>query len=400
MASARAGLRRRLRVASTHETPPAYIRRLEQELDLIRTRNWEEPFTIAAEVVAWCRANSIAVGPGRGNACGSLVSWALGITEPDPLRHALYFERFVNPLRAALPAYQLDLGGRHFEDAVDHLLHAHAPRATRVFAHESYGADYVAAIAIGLSDIRGQVLTKRQAVDAGHVVLDLFGLRAINELDAANVLDIEDPEALAHLGAGYTDGIPWFDRMVPRRMLAEVQPTCFEELIAVTALDRPGPQANGTYKRYLEARITEAERTHPVVDRILANTHGVLLWQEQVMQICHDVAGFDVASCELARRNLGKRHVGRLGTRFREGAVERGNDSADAERIFKRLEAETGYTYPKAHAVASGYLTMKLASQRCRGGTATVVPIDSRAIVHVDGSIHCETLATTFRETV
>ncbi len=433
-----------------------YRERLAFELDTIVAMGFAGYFLIVAEFIRWAKAEGIPVGPGRGSGAGSVVAWSLTITDLDPLRFGLLFERFLNPERVSMPDFDIDFCQDRRDEVIRHV-------------QERYGRDRVAQIITfgklqaraALRDVGrvlempyGQVdricklvpnnpanpVTLQQAIDgepmlqnmrdtdegvarliviaqsleglyrhasthaagvviadrpldelvplyrdprsdmpatqfsmkyvelAGLVKFDFLGLKTLTvlaraldllnakgvNLDLAN-LPLDDPASYELLGSGETVGVFQLEGAGMRDMLKKLRPDRFEDIIAVVALYRPGPMEN--IPRYIEVkhRREKADYLHPSLEPILAETHGIMIYQEQVMQIAQVLSGFSLGGADLLRRAMGKKIRSEMEAQrraFIDGATSRGVSEDVAEHIFEQVEKFAGYGFNKSHAAA------------------------------------------------
>src|SRR5487761_399648 len=462
--AAAAGLERRLAQVLDPGVSPAqregaaapYRERLDYELDVIVKMGFAGYFLIVAEFIQWAKAQGIPVGPGRGSGAGSLVAWSLTITDLDPLRLGLLFERFLNPERVSMPDFDIDFCQDRRDEVIRHV-------------QERYGRDRVAQIiTFGKLQARavlrdvgrvlempyGQVdricklvpnnpanpVTLQQAIDgepllqamqatdesvarlitialrleglyrhasthaagvvigdrplaelvplyrdprsdmpvtqfsmkwvelAGLVKFDFLGLKTLDvlqqavallrargiELDLAN-LPLDDPAAYELLGRGDTVGVFQLEGAGMRDMLRKLRPDRFEDIIAVVALYRPGPMEN--IPRYIAVKHGDErpDYLHPSLEPILAETHGIMIYQEQVMQIAQVLSGYSLGGADLLRRAMGKKIKSEMDAQrrlFIDGATSRGVDGGLAEHIFDLVAKFAGYGFNKSHAAA------------------------------------------------
>src|SRR5262245_9091245 len=422
-------------------------------------------FLIVSDFIQWAKAHGIPVGPGRGSGAGSLVSYALTITDLDPIRFGLLFERFLNPERVSMPDFDIDF----CQDRRDEVIG---------YVQERYGRDRVAQIitfgtlqARGVLRDVGRVLqmpygqvdkfcklvpqnplnpvTLGRAIDdeprlqaardgdplvarafdiaqkleglhrhasthaagivigerpltefvplyrdpksnmpvtqfnmkwvepAGLVKFDLLGLKTMTVLDTAvrrirqrgtevdlSRIPLDDAKTYEMLARGETVGIFQVESQGMRRALVDMRPDRFEDLIVLVALYRPGPMANiPTYC----ARKLGQERTeylHPKLQPILEPTFGIITYQEQVMKIAQDLAGYSLGEADLLRRAMGKKirkEMEMQGERFLSGAIERGIAKADAQAIFDACAKFADYGFNKSHSAPYALLTYQTA---------------------------------------
>ncbi|MDE1969097.1 MAG: DNA polymerase III subunit alpha, partial [Alphaproteobacteria bacterium] len=473
--AAAAGLERRLTQGLAAEPDAArreavaapYRERLAYELDVIVKMGFAGYFLIVAEFIQWAKAQGIPVGPGRGSGAGSLVAWALTITDLDPLRFGLVFERFLNPERVSMPDFDIDFCQDRRDEVIRHV-------------QERYGADRVAQIiTFGKLQARavlrdvgrvlgmpyGQVdricklvpnnpaapVTLQQAIDnepmlqqmrdddpqvarlieialqleglyrhasthaagvvigdrpldelvplyrdprssmpvtqfsmkyveaAGLVKFDFLGLKTLTvlakacdllaargvDLDLGN-LPLDDVKTYRLLARGETVGVFQLEGAGMRDMLKKLDPDRFEDIVAVNALYRPGPMEN--IPRYIAVKHgnERPEYMHPDLEPILEETQGIVIYQEQVMEIAKVLSGYSLGSADLLRRAMGKKIKAEMEAQrrqFIDGAKARGVGDRLAEYIFEQVAKFAGYGFNKSHAAAYalvGYQTAYL----------------------------------------
>jgi DNA polymerase III subunit alpha len=459
-AAAREGL------ASRHASPAfagaddaalrPYRERLEFELDMIVKTGFAGYFLIVADFIQWAKRQGIPVGPGRGSGAGSVVAWALTITDLDPLRFGLLFERFLNPERVSMPDFDIDFcqdrrdeviryvqqkygrdrvaqiitfgklqaravlrdvgrvlampygqvdriaklvpynpahpvslekaiwsepqlqAARDSDEAVARLLTT-ALRLEGLYRHAS---THAAGVVIGDRPLRELVPLYRDPRSdmpvtqfnmkwvelAGLVKFDFLGLKTLTvlarcldlltargiDLDLAN-LPFDDRPAYELLARGDTVGVFQVEGAGVRDMLKKLRPDRFEDIIAVVSLYRPGPMEN--IPRYIAVKHGEEkpDYLHPALEEILKETHGIMIYQEQVMQIAQVLAGYTLGGADLLRRAMGKKIQSEMDAQrksFVEGAVARGVAPGKAEQIFDQMAKFAGYGFNKSHAAA------------------------------------------------
>ncbi len=464
-AAAAAGLERRLeaQVYRAEMTEPErvaaarpYRERLAFELGTIIKMGFAGYFLIVAEFIQWSKAQGIPVGPGRGSGAGSVAAWALTITDLDPLRFGLLFERFLNPERVSMPDFDIDFCQDRRDEVIRHV-------------QEKYGKDRVAQIiTFGKLQARavlrdvGRVLampysqvdricklvpnnpanpvTLKQAIDgepalqqmrdedesvarliaiamkleglyrhasthaagvvigdraleelvplyrdprsdmpvtqfsmkyvelAGLVKFDFLGLKTLTVLANAceilgargialdlTALPLDDAASYALMARGDTVGIFQLEGSGMRDMLKKLGPDRFEDIIAVVALYRPGPMEN--IPRYIEVKHgrEKPDYLHPSLKPILEETHGIIIYQEQVMEIAKVLSGYSLGSADLLRRAMGKKIKAEMDAQrrqFVDGAIARGVAPDLAEHIFDLVAKFAGYGFNKSHAAA------------------------------------------------
>jgi DNA polymerase-3 subunit alpha len=452
------GLARRIAAhgVAPGRTEEEYRDRLAFELGVIERMRYAGYFLIVSDFIQWAKNEGIPVGPGRGSGAGSLVAYALLITDLDPLRFGLLFERFLNPERVSMPDFDIDFCqdrrdeviryvqqkygrdqvaqiitfgtlqargvlrdvGRVLEmpyGQVDKLckLVPNNPAApvtlSRAIADEPrlqafrdgepvvarafmiaqkleglhrHASTHAAGIVIGdrplselvplyrdpKTDMPVTQFNMKWVEQAGLVKFDFLGLKTLTVLATAveqvrarghdidlSRIPLDDRPSYELLARGETVGVFQVEGQGMRRALVDMRPDRFEDIIALVALYRPGPMANiPTYcarKRGSEA----PDYIHPKLEPILRETFGVIIYQEQVMQIAQVLAGYSLGEADLLRRAMGKKIRAEMKAqrdRFVSGAVERGVERGQAETIFELLERFADYGFNKSHAAA------------------------------------------------
>ncbi|HKD27711.1 MAG TPA: DNA polymerase III subunit alpha [Xanthobacteraceae bacterium] len=461
------GLRRRI---AAHGIAPGsaeepYWERLHYELGVIERMKYPGYFLIVADFIQWAKSRRIPVGPGRGSGAGSLVAYALTITDLDPIRFGLIFERFLNPERVSMPDFDIDfcqtrrdeviryVQSRYGRDQVAQIITfgslqargvlrdvgrvlempygqvdklcklvpqnpaapvalsraiADEPRlqaardsepiVARAFAIAEkleglyrHASTHAAGIVIGdrrldelvplyrdpKSDMPVTQFNMKWVEQAGLVKFDFLGLKTLTVLETAvkliaargieidlSRIPLDDAKTYEMLARGETVGIFQVESQGMRRALVDMRPDRFEDLIVLVALYRPGPMANiPTYC----ARKLGQERTdylHPKLQPILEPTFGIITYQEQVMKIAQDLAGYSLGEADLLRRAMGKKirkEMEQQRERFLSGAVARGIGQADAEVIFEACAKFADYGFNKSHSAPYALLTYQTA---------------------------------------
>ncbi len=464
--SAREGLDARLerhRFAEDSE----YTARLDRELEVICQMGFPGYFLIVADFIRWARDNQIPVGPGRGSGAGSLVAYALGITDLDPLRYDLLFERFLNPERVSMPDFDIDfcmdrrdrvieyVAERYGRDRVSQII-THGTMAAKAVVRDcgrvlGHGYGFVDRIAklipfeLGMTltraleeseelkalheedeEVRGilelalklEGLTRNAGKHAGGVVIapsaltdfsplycepgggslvthfdkddveavglvkfDFLGLRtltiidwaleAIRELPGGGVVDLDripldDPAAFRLLQAHQTTAVFQLESGGMKDLIRRLQPDSFEDVIALVALYRPGPLQSGMVDDFIDRKHGRArvEYPHPDLEPILKPTYGVILYQEQVMQIAQVLANYTLGGADLLRRAMGKKKPEEMAKQreiFVQGALGRGVPEKTATYIFDLMEKFAGYGFNKSHSAAYALLAYQTA---------------------------------------
>ena len=443
----------------------AYRERLEFELGVITNMKFPGYFLIVADFIKWAKEQDIPVGPGRGSGAGSLVAYALTITDVDPLRFSLLFERFLNPDRVSMPDFDIDFCQERREEVIEYVRDRYGrdqvgqiitfgslqPRAAirdigrvlelsygqtdqiakmvpnnpsnpvtlqqaldseprlqevkrsdpivgRVIDHAlkleglyRHASTHAAGVVIGdralerivpvyrdpRSDMPVTQFNMKWVEDAGLVKFDFLGLKTLTILETARRflseagvsvdlerLPLDDQPTYALLGRGETVGVFQVESPGMRKALTGMKPDCLEDVIALVALYRPGPMDNiPTYNERKHGREPIAS-IHKTIDHILAETQGIIVYQEQVMQIAQELSGYTLAQADLLRRAMGKKIKAEMDAQkvpFIEGAVARGVTKGKANEIFELLAKFANYGFNKSHAAAYGLISYQTA---------------------------------------
>lgn len=462
-----AGLKKRLAVKKEPVQAQLYRARLEHELQIIQRMGFADYFLIVWDVTNFAHRNQIIIGPGRGSAAGSLVSYTLAITDVDPLQYHLLFERFLNEERAQMPDIDLDIPDNRRQEVI-------------AYVHEKYGAHHMAQIitfgtlgakqvlrdvgrVLGLNQFemnewsrlipREPGISLRQAyssserlrtyvkqsernlllfktaykleglprhfsIHAAGIVLcdtdlteivplqpgndgvlltqfakddverigllkiDFLGLRNLSILaqtlafikkgygQAISIrqLPLADAATLALFQRGDTTGVFQFESAGIRNVLRRLHPTSFEDIAAVNALFRPGPMQN------IDHFIARKHGQEPVIypaeslKAILQNTYGVLVYQEQVMQVASVMGGFSLGQADLLRRAMSKKKgdvILQMKKRFISGALQKGYTLKTAAQVYDYIEKFANYGFNRSHAVAYSKMAFQLAYLKC-----------------------------------
>ena len=452
------GLAERLRVhgLSQGTTDEEYSQRLAFELDVITRMKYAGYFLIVSDFIKWAKSQGIPVGPGRGSGAGSLVAWALTITDLDPIRFGLLFERFLNPERVSMPDFDIDfcqdrrgevisyVQERYGRDQVAQIITfgtlqargvlrdvgrvlqmpygqvdkltklvpqnpaapvtlaaaiAGEPKlqafrdedpvvarafdiAQRLEGLTRHASTHAAGIVIGdrplselvplyrdpKSDMPVTQFNMKWVEPAGLVKFDFLGLKTLTVLDVAvkllkqrNIdvdlatLPLDDAKSYQMLARGDVVGVFQVESQGMRRALVDMRPDRFEDIIALVALYRPGPMANIPTYCARKHGDEEPEYLHPMLEPILKETFGVIIYQEQVMQIAQVMAGYSLGDADLLRRAMGKKIRAEMEKQraiFVAGAVKNNVPKGQAETIFELLAKFADYGFNKSHAAA------------------------------------------------
>ena len=435
---------------------PDVLARLDFELAVIREMGYSSYFLIVWDFVKYARQESIPVGPGRGSAAGSLVSYLLGITNIDPLKYGLLFERFLNPERVTMPDIDIDFCYERRSRIIEYVVNRYgSDRVAQIITFGTMAAraairdvgralnmpygdvDRIAKLVpaeLGITLKRAQETNKelqqlyredpavQKLVDlamaveglprhasthaAGVVIakeplthyvplqvssegflttqfdkdrieeigllkMDLLGLRTLTVIGDAlemirvnkgetidiDAIPLDDAATGAMLGAGDTSGVFQMESSGMTNLVRDLRPERFEDLIPLVALYRPGPLGSGMVADFVDGRHGKkvTQYMHPLLEPILQETFGVILYQEQVMQIASSLAGFSLGQADLLRRAMGKKKADVLDAQragFLAGAAERGIDKKLATEIFDLMAHFADYGFNKSHSAA------------------------------------------------
>lgn len=445
--------------------PPEIIDRVKYELYTIEKMGYAPYFLIVQDFISFAKRKGIRVGPGRGSAAGSIVSYALGITDVDPLKYGLIFERFLNIERISMPDIDIDFCFERRNEVIE-------------YVSKKYGQDHVAQIVtFGTMAARGAIrdvgrvqrmplpevdkiaklipfgpdmtiekarssvkelsslyekdervkalldtakklegVSRHASVHAAGVVIsekplteyvplqkldenvivtqypmgdlekigllkmDFLGLRNLTmiahaieiikrtygeEIDIENI-PFDDPKTYGLLSSGETMGIFQLESRGMRSLIKDLRPSTFEEIVALLALYRPGPLESGMVEDYVKRKHREVAVKHDLAELqpILRETHGVILYQEQVMEIASKIAGFSMGQADLLRRAMGKKKSKEMQMQkefFVEGAVKRGVSKHKATELFNLCAKFAGYGFNKSHSTAYGVISYQTA---------------------------------------
>ncbi|WP_291321805.1 DNA polymerase III subunit alpha [Desulfonatronospira sp.] len=461
----REGLEQRFQELPYSVDQEHYRQRLEEELEIICSMGFPGYFLIVQDFINWAKSQDIPVGPGRGSAAGSLVAYALRITNLDPIRYTLLFERFLNKERASMPDIDVDfcydqrekvlryVADKYGRDSVAQIttfgtMKARAvvrdvgralgmklsltDRIAKLIPEElkmtidkaidqepdlrkmvdedeevarlmdicrrleglvRHASTHAAGIVISDRAMqehlplyrgkKGEVVTQfdmKRVEKVGLIKFDFLGLKTLTvlkdtlELAARSGKDtpdldslpLEDPETFKLLGRGLTDGVFQLESSGMRKVLVDLKPTCFEDIIALLALYRPGPLESGMVTDFIKRKHGQipVEYPHPELEPVLKETYGVILYQEQVMKIAQVLGGYSLGDGDILRRAMGKKDPAVMATqrsKFLQGASKHGVDEAVAEHIFNLVEKFAGYGFNKSHSAAYALISYQTA---------------------------------------
>ncbi len=439
---------------------PELTARLDHELSVIKKMGFAGYFLITGDFVQYAKQEEIPVGPGRGSAAGSLVSYALGITTIDPMKHDLLFERFLNPERVSMPDIDIDFCIERRQEVIDYIKRQYGENSVtqiitfgkmkaravvrdvgRVLGY-SFGeidkiakmipegpkvklkkaiddnpdfkdlaegnykelidfslvlegmnrhasthaagvvitpgelTDFVPLYKSSKSDITTQYDMKGLE-DLGLLKMDFLGLRNLTVIDRAikilkhrgidvnmDTIPMDDQKVYDLFAKGLTIGVFQFESLGMREFLKKLKPTVIEDLIAMNALYRPGPMEN--IDDFIDRKHGKRKISylHPDMEPILRETYGIIVYQEQVMQLANAIAGFSLADADLMRRAMGKKIASLMkdmSVKFMDGAVARGISKKTATKIFHLIEKFAQYGFNKSHSTAYAYVAYQTA---------------------------------------
>ncbi|MBY5796967.1 DNA polymerase III subunit alpha [Rhizobium leguminosarum] len=442
-----------------------YRERLDFELSVIERMRFPGYFLIVADFIKWAKQHDIPVGPGRGSGAGSLVAYALTITDVDPLRFSLLFERFLNPERVSMPDFDIDFCQDRREEVIRYVqakygreqvaqiitfgsLQARAalrdvgrvlempygqvdkicklvpnnpanptplskaieeePKLQEEAAKEPvvarlldiaqkieglyrHASTHAAGIVIGdrplsklvpmyrdpRSDMPVTQFNMKWVEQAGLVKFDFLGLKTLTVLKVAvdfvaklgvkvdlAAIPLDDKKTYEMLSRGETVGVFQVESAGMRKALIGMKPDCIEDIIALVALYRPGPMENIPTYNARKHGDEELESIHPMIDHLLKETQGVIVYQEQVMQIAQVLSGYSLGEADLLRRAMGKKikaEMDQQRERFVVGAVKNGVSKPQADNIFELLAKFANYGFNKSHAAAYAIVSYQTA---------------------------------------
>ena len=443
-----------------------YKKRLDHEIKIIIEMNYSGYFLIVSDYIKWAKQNRIPVGPGRGSGAGSLVAWCLSITDIDPIKFNLIFERFLNPDRISMPDFDIDFCeekrdlvfeylNKKYKDSVAHIITFGKLKARMVIRDVGrvlglpYGfidnickmipfdpsrpmslqecinveprlqklikddkrVDRLVNLSLKLEGLNRNVATHAAGVviadkkltetvplykdnsadlllpstqfdmysaeNAGLIKFDFLGLKTLTVIDKAQKLigkinpefniekiNYEDQKVYELLSSGKTVGLFQLESSGMKDALVNMRPNRLEDIIALVALYRPGPMSNiPTYNDCKNGK-REPDYLHPKLEQILKPTYGVIIYQEQVMQIAQILSGFTAGEADILRRAMGKKKRAELEKqkqRFVDGAYNNGISKDIAAGIFLKIEPFAEYGFNKSHAAAYAVIAYQTA---------------------------------------
>lgn len=426
-----------------------YLKRLDYELSVIEKMGYNDYFLIVWDFIKYAKQKNILVGPGRGSAAGSLVAYALGITEVDPIKYDLLFERFLNPERISMPDIDVDFPDIYRDEVIEHVRDLYGKNhvcnisafgtflvksairdLARVYKIDNsrvesiiqmvsqYGYDklleeykdnelyeflYIArgieglprhisthAAGIILSDIplediiplqegiNGLFQSQLEASDLekiGLLKMDFLGIKNLTMLDGMmkdaggfdmrflRNIPLNDQRTFKLLQSGDTLGIFQLESVGIRQVLTKLKPTCFEDLVAVLALYRPGPMDN--IDEFIRRKHNgNFNYLHPILEPILKPTYGIIVYQEQIMRIAQSFAGYSLGEADVLRRAVSKKDstlLDSLENDFINKAISKGHKKDIAKEIYDLIYKFANYGFNRSHSVAYAMLSYQMA---------------------------------------
>ena len=463
---AREGLKARMALGQAGaEAEEVYWARLDREIDVITQMGFPGYFLIVSDFIKWAKSKGIPVGPGRGSGAGSLVAYSLTITDLDPLRYGLLFERFLNPERVSMPDFDIDFCQERREEVISYVQSRYGRgRVAQIITFGTLQAravlrdvGRVLQLSLGLVDrlakmvpanpanpvtlakaieieprlrqarddddavaellevalqleglyrnasthAAGVVISDRPLTEltplyrdprsdlpatqfnmkwvesAGLVKFDFLGLKTLTVIDRAlkhldrrgagvaiNALPLDDAKTYELMSAAQTVGVFQFEGQGMRDTLRQLRPGSIEDVTAIGALYRPGPMDN--IPAFIDCKFGRKpiDTLHPSLEPVLRETYGIIVYQEQVMQIAQILAGYSLGEADLLRRAMGKKkkeEMEQQRARFIAGAAEKAVSAEQAGAIFDLVDKFAGYGFNKSHAAAYAMISYQTA---------------------------------------
>lgn len=444
---------------------PGVKQRLEYELGVIKQMGYAGYFLIVADFTREAKKLGVPVGPGRGSAAGSLVSYSLGITNIDPIKYDLLFERFLNPERISMPDIDIDFSDRGREKVIHYVIDKYKeenvgqiitfgtmaargvvrdvgrvlgipygevdkiaklipfaldmtiekaltlePELSKLAESDArvaklleyskvleglsrHASMHAAGVVIAPSKLtdfvplyrgsKGEITTQydmKQIERIGLLKMDFLGLRTLTVIDDTikmvaagkqhkidlDKMPLDDPKVYELFSNGETIGIFQFESSGMREYLRKLKPENMNDLAAMNALYRPGPLKGGVVDLYINRKhgVLKVEYEHPLLEPVLKDTYGVIVFQEQAMKIASELAGYSLGSADILRKAMGKKNIELMRAQqeeFVNGCKKKGIDKKTAERVFDLIEKFAGYGFNKSHSVGYALLAYQTA---------------------------------------
>lgn len=484
------GLKKRF---ENQEIPLTYKQRLQYELQVIHNMGFDDYFLIVWDYVRWAKVQKIQVGPGRGSAAGSLVAYVLGITNVDPLRYDLLFERFLNPGRVSMPDIDIDFQDDRRDDVIRYVIEKYGQdHAAQIVTFNTYGprvaikemgkvmgiplarleliakmiptspknkktitqmyqssAQFQALInqdqrlkkIIGATSViehlprnisthaAGVILSKRALHEvvplvvgptstlmsqyskdyiekAGFLKMDFLALKNLTMLDyickdiehnqkekiILNQIPLDDEKTYRLISKADTFGVFQLESYGMRHLLRQMKPYCFDDIVAAIALFRPGPMEN--IPAYLKRRSHQEKIVYPLkeLEPILKSTYGIMVYQEQMMQVAQKMAGFSLSKADILRKATSKKETQLMHSmkeEFLAGCEQNGFSKEKAQEVFSLIEKFADYGFNKSHSVAYGYVAYQLAYLKANYPLYFFASILSNELSSENTKVHC-----------
>lgn len=459
------GLQKRIAHITDEEVKKKYLSRLDYELSVITKMKYAGYFLIVSDFIKWSKTQDIPVGPGRGSGAGSVVAWALEITDLDPIKFGLLFERFLNPDRISMPDFDIDFCQERRNEVIEYVVNKYgADRVAQIITFGKLQAravlrdvgrvlqipypvidkickmvpnnpanpvtlaeaikldkellktqegdptvDKLISISLKLEGLNrhasthaaGIVIADRPIVElvplyydqdssmpavqysmkyaesAGLVKFDFLGLKTLTVISWAcklinqqgnkiniNNIPLDDKASYQLLSLGHTAGIFQFESAGMKEAIKKLKPDSIEDLIALGSLYRPGPMDN--IPSYINRKHGQESPTyiHPLMESILQETYGIIVYQEQVMEIAKVLAGYTLGAADLLRRAMGKKIKSEMDSQkeiFISGCLKNGIEKPTANEIFALIEKFASYGFNKSHAAAYAIISYQTA---------------------------------------
>ena len=484
------GLKKRFQ---NQEIPVTYQKRLLYELKIIHEMGFDDYFLIVWDYVRWAKVQKIQVGPGRGSAAGSLVAYVLGITNIDPLRYDLLFERFLNPERVSMPDIDIDFQDDRRDEVIRYVIDKYGKdHAAQIVTFNTYGprvamkemgkvmgvplprleliakmiptspknkktitqmyqssAQFQSLInqdqrlkkIVGATSIiehlprnisthaAGVILSKRILHEvvplvvgptstlmcqyskdyietAGFLKMDFLALKNLTMLDyickdiehnqkikiVLNEMPLDDQKTYRLISKADTFGVFQLESYGMRHLLRQMKPYCFDDIVAAIALFRPGPMEN--IPTYLKRRSHQENVVYPLkeLEPILKSTYGIMVYQEQMMQVAQKMAGFSLAKADILRKATSKKETELMHSmkeEFIAGCLKNGFSQEKAEEVFGLIEKFADYGFNKSHSVAYAYVAYQLAYLKANYPLYFFASILSNELSSENTKVHC-----------
>ena len=484
------GLKKRFQ---NQEIPVTYQKRLLYELKIIHEMGFDDYFLIVWDYVRWAKVQKIQVGPGRGSAAGSLVAYVLGITNIDPLRYDLLFERFLNPERVSMPDIDIDFQDDRRDEVIRYVIDKYGKdHAAQIVTFNTYGprvamkemgkvmgvplprleliakmiptspknkktitqmyqssAQFQSLInqdqrlkkIVGATSIiehlprnisthaAGVILSKRILHEvvplvvgptstlmcqyskdyietAGFLKMDFLALKNLTMLDyickdieqnqkikiVLNEMPLDDQNTYRLISKADTFGVFQLESYGMRHLLRQMKPYCFDDIVAAIALFRPGPMEN--IPTYLKRRSHQEKVVYPLkeLEPILKSTYGIMVYQEQMMQVAQKMAGFSLAKADILRKATSKKETELMHSmkeEFIAGCLKNGFSQEKAEEVFGLIEKFADYGFNKSHSVAYAYVAYQLAYLKTNYPLYFFASILSNELSSENTKVHC-----------